>query len=128
MFDIALFVFFSVMSYRVCSGVYREAKIFREFRQTKTLAHVALLFPLGPLVMFSGPSRLGYPIAYVLASGCFIPALVVARRCGRALDVAGTDRVQQAQISVSQAFGTALLGLAYIGIAVALVFATLTMT
>lgn len=128
MFDIVVFFFFSVMTYRICTGVYREAEIFREFRQSKLLAHVALLFPLAPLVMFSGPSRLGYPVAYVVAAGCYIPAFLVASRCGRALDVAGTDRVQRAQDSVSQANGTALLGLAYIGVTVALVFSTHTLT
>lgn len=125
MFDIALLVFFVTMAYRVYIGVKREAGILREFGHTTTLARVAMLFPLGPVILLVGPSRFAFPIAYILAAGCYLPALLIARRNGRTLELTGTDRVQRAQAVVSQAMVSSLVGLAYVSATFALVFVVL---
>lgn len=127
MTDMALLIFFVVMSYRICVGVKREAGILMEFGQTTTLARVAMLFPFGPVILFVGTSRLAFPIAYILAVGCYLPALLVARSCGRTLEVTGTDRVQRAQAVVSQAVVSSLVGLAYVSATFALVFAVISL-
>lgn len=128
MFDIALLIFFLVMSYRVSVGVKSEAGILSEFGLTTTLARVAVLFPFGSVILLVGPSRLAFPIAYILAAGCYVPALLIARNYGRALEVTGTDRVQRAQAVVSQAMMASLVGLAYVILTCALVFAVQSLT
>jgi hypothetical protein len=125
MFDIALLIFFVVMAYRVCIGVNREAEILREFGQSTNLAIAAILFPFGPVILLIGPSLFAFPIAYILAAGCYLPPLLIARRYGRTLEVTGTDRVQRAQTVVSQATVSSLVGLAYVSATFALSFAVL---
>lgn len=122
MIDFIALVFFIVMPSRILVAVRREAGILQEFGRTNSLAYLALLFPLGPIILWSGPFWTALPIAYCLAAACFVPALIAARRCTRALEVAGTDRVQPAQAAVWQTTGTALLGLAYVGLTCAVVF------
>ena len=113
---LSLFILFIVMSYRVASGVIREAVVLREFNQSRTLAFVVLLFPLGPVILLAGSYFLPFPIAYIAAAACYVPALAFSHLYGRALETAGTDRVQKAQASISQAFGTALVGIIYVGV------------
>ena len=115
MFDLALLVVFVVMAYRITTGIHRESAVLQEFKQSRALIFLVLLFPLGPLIIFFGMSRLPFPFAFLAAAACYVPALVVARRSGRELETAGTDRVQRAQTLMSQAFGTALAGLVYVG-------------
>jgi O-antigen/teichoic acid export membrane protein len=115
MFDIALLVFFCVMTFRIVTAVRRESKLFQEFRQPGTSLSVAvMLFPIGPIVMFAGTARLPFPLAFVGAAACYVPALFVARRISQALERTGTDRVKPIQSTSSQAFGTALVGLGYV--------------
>lgn len=121
MLDIALMIFFCVMTYRIATAIYRESKIFQEFKQPRTLALAVMFFPFGPLVLLAGATRLPFPIAFIGAAVCYIPALFIARRLGLAFEKAGTDRVKAAQAVVSQAYGTALAGLIYV--AFILVFA-----
>jgi hypothetical protein len=126
MLDLALLIFFCVMSYRVFVGIRREAIILDEFRLKNGIAHAALLFPFGPFILLIGPSRLAFPLAYVVAIACYLPAFVIARRYTSVLEVAGTDRVQRAQAAVQQASGTALLGLAYVSVTFIWFFAAAT--
>ncbi|ABR91943.1 Hypothetical protein mma_0935 [Janthinobacterium sp. Marseille] len=123
MLDLALLIFFTVMSYRVFVGINREVTVLNEFRQTSSLAYAALLFPLGPVVLVIGPFFLPFPITYIVAATMYLPALLTARRCTRALQLTGTDRVQRAQASVFQAFGTSLFGLVYVAVMCVLAFA-----
>jgi hypothetical protein len=116
MFDIALLIFFSVMAYRIATAINRETKIFREFQQPRTLALLAMLFPFGPLVLLIGLSRLPFPLAFIGAAACYIPALYIARRLGLAFERAGTDRVKAAQDAISQAVSTSFVGLIYVSI------------
>jgi|SRR5882762_1602942 Ca2+/Na+ antiporter len=120
MFDIALFIVFGVMAVRVARIVRTESAIFLEFKQSRSIAALVFLFPLGPPVFFLATFRLGWLIAIVLATACYLPGLLVARRRVAAFERAGTDRVHQAKSAASQAFGTALIGLVYV--AVQLVF------
>jgi hypothetical protein len=116
MLDLVLLIFFFVMSYRVFVGIRREAIILDEFRLKNGIARAALLFPFGPLILLIGPSRLAFPLAYIVATACYLPAFLIARRYTSVLEIAGTDRVQVVQATVQQASGTALLGLAYVGV------------
>src|SRR5262245_13711650 len=114
--DIALFIVFVAMAVRIARTVHAESAIFREFNQSRSIAALVFLFPLGPLVLLLGTSRLGWLVAVVLATACYLPALVAARRRVAAFDRAGTDRVHPAKNAASQAFGTALVGLLYVAL------------
>ena len=111
---ISFLILFCVMAVRIAAAVSRESPIFREFNQSTALQVLVFLFPFGPLVLMVDPQRFGWLPPYILASGCYIPALLVANRVTRALERAGTDRVKQALTAASQAFGTALIGLIYV--------------
>ena len=110
MIDIALTVLFSVMAYRIATGVLRHSAVFGEFKQSRALGVLALLYPLGPLALFFLGVRLP-EVAFVLAAACYVPGLLLARAHRLAFDRAGTDRVQAAMAVSTQAFGTALVGL-----------------
>ena len=123
MLDLAFFILFCVMSVRIARSVLRESAIFREFNQSRALGLVVFLFPLGSLVLFAGVGRLGALLAFPLAAICYVPGLIVAHRLGNALERAGTDRVKGVRSAASQAFGTALVGLAYVAAMFVLVVA-----
>ena len=116
MFDIAFLILFCVMAYRIATGIFRESKIFEEFKQPRTLAFLVMLFPFASFVLFVGIARLPFYLAYFGAAACFIPALIISHRLGLAFEVAGTDRVKDAKKAVSQAFGTAIAGLIYVAL------------
>ena len=107
------------MAYRVIRGIRKESLLLKEFGQSQSLALVAPLFPLGPLFLIFGAVWLGWAIAVPLAFACYVPALIIARGQGLALERSGTDRVQRAQSATSQAFGTALVGLIYVAVGAA---------
>jgi hypothetical protein len=113
-FDVAIFIFLVVMTFRVMSASSREAAIFREFKQPRWIAPLSLLFPVAPLVMLFCLSRLGVILAAALAALCLVPALVVARRNIRAFERSGTDRVNGAIGAASQAITAAIAGLVYV--------------
>lgn len=119
MLDITLFVVFGVMAVRIARMVHAESAIFLEFNQSRSIAALVFLFPLGPLVLITGTFRLGWLVAVILAAPCYLPALVVARRRVAAFERAGTDRVHPAKSAVTEAFGTALAGLLYIAVVLA---------
>jgi hypothetical protein len=116
MLEIALFIVFGVMAVRIARIVHAESAVFLEFKQSRSIAALVFLFPLGPLVLFMGTFRLGWLVAIVLATACYLPGLVVARRRVAAFERAGTDRVHPAKSAASQAFGTALAGLMYVAV------------
>ena len=122
MLDIAAFIFFSVMSYRIAWAVRHEASILGEFKQSQSLAVLVLLYPLGPIVLLVGSVLTPFPIAYLVAVSCYVPALLTARRQSLALETAGTDRVRNAQAAISQAFGIALTGVCYVAVVFAFGF------
>lgn len=115
--SILLFVFFVVMTCRVFPGVRRQAVVLAEFRQGQSPAYLSLLFPLGPPILVLGSYYLSVLIAglaVLAALACYVPCMIIARRQVRALDKAGTDRVQKAQGALNLAFGTALAGVIYV--------------
>jgi hypothetical protein len=116
MLEAALFIAFGVMAVRIARAVHAEATIFLEFKQSRSIAALVFLFPLGPIVLLLGTFRLGWLVAVVLAAACYVPGLVVARRRLAAFERAGTDRVHPARSAVTQAFGTALAGLLYVAV------------
>lgn len=104
------------MSYRIVRALRHEAPILAEFKQPQTLTILVLLYPLGPIVPLIGSGLAPFPIAYLVATSCYVPALLVAKRQTHALDTVGTDRVQNAQAAFSQAFGIALAGVCYVSV------------
>lgn len=120
MFDFTMLVLFCVMAYRVATGIRREAPILKEFGESISLGFTALLFPLGPLALVFGSFWLSPIAALLIAFACYVPSFVLARRQSRVLERSGTDRTQGAQAVASHAFGTALVGLIYVAIAVAM--------
>lgn len=116
MLDLALLILFCVMAYRIAAAISRESPIFQEFGQPRTLAFLVVFFPFGSLVLFAGKFFLPAPLVLAGAAACYVPAFISARSVGSALERAGTDRVRAAREAVSQAFGTALVGLAYVGL------------
>ncbi len=114
MFDIAFLILFCVMAVRIAKSISREAAIFREFKQSRMLAILVFLFPIGPIMLFAGPRFFGSPLQFLASAACFVPALMVARRNNRVFGSAGTDRVKKAKNAVSEAFSTALGGLIYV--------------
>ncbi len=119
MFEIALTGLFFVMAYRISRGIFREAGIFREFNQSRALGLEVLLFPIGPMLIFYFSVRAPL-IGIGLAAACYLPALLHARAQSAAFERAGTDKVKAALSLVSQAFGTAIAGLIYIAVCLAL--------
>jgi len=87
-----------------------------------------MLFPLGPVVLLVGATRLPFPLTFIGAAACYVPALLIARRLGHAFEKSGTDRVKKAQAATSQAFGTALVGLIYTVLLYIFVIAVATMS
>jgi hypothetical protein len=78
--------------------------------------------------MLFGMSRLPFPLAFLVAAACYLPALIIAQRASRELEAAWTDKVQEVQSLVSQAFGTALAGLIYVGAIFTIATATIAST
>lgn len=128
MLDIALLIVFCVMAYRIATAIHRESPIFLEFKQPKTLALAVMLFPFGPVVLLAGVAGLPFPLAFIGAAACYIPALLIARRLGHAFEKAGTGRVKEVQAAISRAFGTALAGLIYVALHLVFVIAVATMS
>jgi hypothetical protein len=102
------------MAWRSASSLRAEAEIRREFGLSNALLSALILLPIGPLAMVVGSLLAPFPFAHALAATCFIPALVVARRHGRVLETAGTDRVRGLQSAISQATGASIVGLCYL--------------
>ena len=116
MLDLLPILFFLAMAWRIARAVLRESAIFREFGQPRSLATLVLLFPLGPVAYLAAVLRLGWVPALIVAAACYLPALIAARRCLRAFDSAGTDRVRAAREAATEAFGTAMGGLIYVAV------------
>ncbi len=116
-------VLFCVMAYRIAAAISRESPVFREFGQPRTLAFLVMLFPFGPIMLYAGKFFLPVPLVLVAAAACYLPAVISARSVGGALERAGTDRVRRARDIVSQAIGTAIVGLIFVGLSLALVVA-----
>lgn len=113
MLTIVFFIFFVLAAARIIALVRRESAIFQEFGQSRSLAILALLLPLGMIVLFALQSA---PLlAVVVGLACYLPPLLVARRMNLAFERAGTDRVKRAHKAASQTFGAALVGVIYVG-------------
>lgn len=120
MLDILLAtIVFTTMAFRIAKTVRRESTILREFGQSRSLAFLVFLFPLGPLIYLLTVYRLGWIVAIVAAAACYVPSLIVAKRQLSSFDRAGTDRVKAAQSAATQALGTAIGGLVYTGVLLA---------
>jgi hypothetical protein len=59
------------------------------------------------------------------ALACYVPALLIASRQDRALQRAGTDRVNPARKAVERSFGGGLIGLVYVMVAFVFAFGPL---
>ncbi|HJW45844.1 MAG TPA: hypothetical protein VJ484_05085 [Lysobacter sp.] len=110
--QLAILLFFLVMACRVVIAVLGNSSIFIEFKQSRLLAALALLIPIGPLALIA-LGRYSVAFASVGAIACYLPVLVMSRRQLLAFERAGTDRVAGAINATHQAFGTALAGILY---------------
>lgn len=116
MLDFALLVFFGFMAARIARVVWREAPIYREFNQSRSLGYLVLLFPLGPVLALTATARLGWLFAALLVIACYLPGFIAARRHLSFFERAGTDRIKSAESAASQAYGTAIVGFVYTGL------------
>ena len=126
MLDFVLLVFFGVMAARIARLVWREAAIYREFKQSRSLGYLVLLFPFGPILALTTTFRLGWLVALVLVLGCYLPGFIAARRHLSFFERAGTDRIKSAESAASQAYGTAIVGFIYTGLLLAFTLAAST--
>lgn len=113
---IVLLILFIVMSFRIARTIIREAAIFEEFNQPKTLALLVMLFPIGPVALLLLPYRVGWLPAVIVAFACYLPAFIVSRRRLYAFERSGTDRTKHAHNAASQALGTSIVGFIYVAI------------
>ncbi len=107
MLELGLLFFFGLMALRISKTIRAEAIVLAEFKQSQSLAKLVWLFPLGPCIALLGSFYIPFPIAFLATAACYLPALVAARRQGRALETSGTDRVRAAQAAMTEAFGMA---------------------
>jgi hypothetical protein len=124
MLDVVLLIVFAVASCKLALALLRESAVLAEFGQTRGLVYAVALFPLGPILVLLSPV-LGPLVAFILALGCYLPALAIARGQERALQRAGTDRVNPARAAIERSFGAALVGLIYVVVAFMLNFSPL---
>ena len=113
MLDIILVVVFVVVSFRLTAALLRESAVLAEFAQSRSLVFAVALFPVGPLLLLASPA-MPLPLTIFAASGCYLPSMVIARRQDRALQRAGTDRVNMVRAVIERCFGSALAGLLYV--------------
>jgi len=110
---IVLMIYFTVAAVRISGTIGKEAAIFEEFKQSKSLRALVWLFPIGPLLMLVGTLFTPFLIAFALCLACYLPGMLVARSCIASFERAGTDRVRKAQEAVTQVFGNAVGGLVF---------------
>jgi hypothetical protein len=118
--DVVAFIIFTGMTYRIVVTVKRESAVFAEFNQSMAVGYSALLFPLGPIIMFLVGTRMPV-IGILLCAACYVPGLVSGRRATVGFDRTGTDRVKAANGAAWEAFGTAIAGLVYVAVILVLV-------
>ena len=116
MLDLAVTIAFCVMAVRIAKAIRQNAAIFREFNQPRTLAFLVFLFPLGPFILLFGIRYLPFLLVPIAAAGCYLPALLAARKPIQVFERAGTDRVNRALRASREAFGIAVGGLIYVAI------------
>ena len=88
--------------------------MFTELKQSSILGLVSLLYPLAPIVAFFGIRSIGIVAGLSGAALCFVPGLIVSRRCMGVFQRSGTDRSDSALAVSTQSFATALGGLLYL--------------
>lgn len=121
--DIAIFITLLIISYRASKSVRNSSEILKEFKQSNILSFLVLIYPIGPLLLFTG-GFIPLLILYPLAAACFIPQLVIARTQLNALNRAGTDRVNEAIGALSLASLGAIIGLVYLSAGLVMALAT----
>jgi hypothetical protein len=122
MLELGLRFFFGIMALRISKVIRAEARVLAEFGQSRALATLVWLFPLGPYVALFGSFYTPFPVAFIAAAGCYLPALLVARRQSQALETSGTDRVRVARAAITEAFGTALAGVIFLAVGFAFTY------
>ncbi len=114
--NIAFFIGFVVLAFRVVKSVKEESEIFLEFDQKRSIAATTLLFPFGPILLLILPSILGWLPSVIVTSLCYFPAWISSRKAISAFDRSGTSRTNKALSTSNHIFGGALLGMIYIAI------------
>ena len=120
---LAVTIAFGVIALRIAWSVFKDAGVYREFQQTQFLAPAVLLYPLGPLLLFAGPARVGWLLSVLAAVACYLPGLFISTRDRRAFERVGSGRAEPALHSASVALATAVGGLVYVAGVAGLVLA-----
>lgn len=125
MFPTLLLIFiivFSTLAIRIAKSLKKESNIINEFNLPNYLIFLIMLYPLSPIILYIIGSSILYStvdnltlvVTTLAALACYLPGLIVAKRCLLKIDRAGTDRVRNAQNVITQAYMTAIGGIVYI--------------
>ncbi len=116
MLDYLLLITLLVLSVRAFQALNRESLIFDEFAITNHLKYLVLLYPLGPLALLLGRTRLQPAALIGLVATIYIASIILASRQTEALERTGTDRVNPALAAISIATTGAIVGVVYLSL------------
>jgi len=111
--DIVIFITLLVISYKASGSIRKNSEILKELDQSNILSILVFIYPVGPLLLFTG-SFIPVMVLYPLVAACFVPQLVIARKQINALSCTGTDRADEAKEALSFASLGAMIGLIYL--------------
>lgn len=97
---IAIIVVFGA-SARAGLELWRSRAILAEFGVSRALPVTVALYPLGILGIVVLPFLVGIALSFALAVATLVPGVLLARRAGKTLQRAGTDRTRGAQNAAS---------------------------
>ena len=117
MLDICFLIVLSVLGVRAFVALRHESQVCSEFGQSSRLGWIALLYPLGPIIVLIGRYFVSPYIVLLVVAAFYAYALMLASRQKDALESSGTDRVKSALSATSSASLGALVGLIYLAIA-----------
>lgn len=118
MISLLFIIAMTVIAVQVTKEVLRNKEVFEEFGQTKKILFLVYLFPLAPVILLVGGYYMNMPIVYILASICFLPALILARKQDLAFQMAGTSKVKDAKEVISKVNTSGIVGLIIIGVTI----------
>jgi len=111
---LVIVAFFCVVAVQVGRAVRRDATMLAAHGLTRALGVQVWLFPLAPLWLQYGASRLPFPITPALALACYLPAILTARRQLRALEASPDERTQGARATAVRVIGFGVAGILYV--------------
>lgn len=95
-----------VVSVRSALQLWKLRAVLAEFRASRAIAFVALLYPAGVVSVMLLPLKIGFVGAAIVGLAAFVPGIVLSRAAQKKLQLAGTDRVQRAEEVAATVFMT----------------------